>query len=190
MGRYITCNEQELLDGLGDVLLKDERGKTPPVDSPTPMNNEDVWLSPAQTPSVENLMRPANEGEGEEQIYPSWIRVHSAQKAATTEGVLRECRSALPGGPSQLAPQDKEEKGPDSMNAPGASEASIPHMEPGLRTVISTSVGRCLSTGTIFMSTLTTLMEIMNLEAPSEAEDHQGARVKELAGEDLAGSHP
>ena len=41
--------------------------------------------------------------------------------------------------------------------------------------------------GTIFMSTLTTLMEAMNLEVPSEAEGHQGTKVKELAGEDLVG---
>ena len=33
-------------------------------------------------------------------------------------------------------------------------------------------------------------MEVMNLEAPSEAEGHQGAKVKELAGEDLVGTIP
>ena len=42
---------------------------------PTAMDNEDAQLSPAQTPLVKNLMRPANEGEGKEQMYPSWIRV-------------------------------------------------------------------------------------------------------------------
>ena len=106
--RYITCNEQEILDGLGDVLLENERGETPPVDSPTAMDNEDAWLSPAQTPPP-NLKKPANEGEGKEKMYPSWIRVHSAQKVAAMEGLPREW-SALPGGPSELALWDKEEK--------------------------------------------------------------------------------
>ena len=66
------------------------------------------------------------------------------------------------------------------MNTPGASRASVHLVEPSIKMVILTSVGRCPSTGTVFMSMLTALMEIMNLEAPSEAEDHQGAKVKEL----------
>ena len=70
VGRYITCNEQEILDGLGDVLLKNERGKTPPVDFPAAMDNEDAWFSPAQTSPAENLTRPANEGEGKEKCTP------------------------------------------------------------------------------------------------------------------------
>ena len=47
VGRYITCNKQEILDGLGDVLLEDQRGKTPPVDSPTATDDEEAQLSPA-----------------------------------------------------------------------------------------------------------------------------------------------
>ena len=119
------------------------------------MDDEDAWLHPVQTPPVENLMRPANEGESKEQMYPSWISVHSAQKVAAVEGVPIECRSALPGGQSELAPQDKEEKGADFVNALGASGASIPLVEPSLRMVISTSVGKFLSTGTVFMLMLT-----------------------------------
>ena len=190
VGMYITCNEQEILYGLGDVLLEDERGKPPPVDSPAAMDDGDAQLSPIQFPLVENLMRPANEGEGKEQMYPSWIRVQSTQKAATTEGLPKECRSASPGGPSKPAPWDKEEKGADSMNALGTSGASIPLVEPGLKMVILTSVGRHPSTGTLFMLMLTTSMEIMNLEAPSEMEDCQRAKVKELMKEDLAWGHP
>ena len=45
VGRYITCNEQEILAGLGDILLEDERGKTLPVDSSTTMDNKDFDLS-------------------------------------------------------------------------------------------------------------------------------------------------
>ena len=62
VGRYITCNKQGILDGLGDVLLEDERSKTPLVDFPTITDDEDAQLSPVQTPLVENLMRPADEG--------------------------------------------------------------------------------------------------------------------------------
>ena len=42
------------------------------------------------------------------------------------EGVHRECRSALPRGPSELAPWDKEEKSVDSMNAPGPAGPLYP----------------------------------------------------------------
>ena len=80
------------------------------------------------------------------------------------------------GGPPEPAPWDKEEKGADSVNALGASRAPIPLVEPGLRMVISTMVGRCPSTGIVFMSKLTASMEVLNLEAPSEVEDHQGPR--------------
>ena len=105
-------------------------------------------------------------------------------------GEAGECGPTLPGGPSDLAPRDKEDKGTDSMNSPGASKAPISLLEPGLRMAISTSVGRCPSMGIIFMSTLTSSMEVMNLEAPSEVAGCQGAKVKELAGEDLAEGHP
>ena len=40
------------------------------------------------------------------------------------------------------------------------------------------------------MSTFAASMEIMNLEAPSEMEDHQRAKVKELTREGLAWGHP
>ena len=190
VGRHITCNEQDILDRLRDVPPKDKEGETPLVDSSTMTDIEDAWPSPVQTSLVENSMRPADEGEDEEQMYPSWIRVHFSQKVAATGGVPGECGPILPGGPSELALQDKEDKGADSMDAPGVSKAPISLLEPSLRMVISTSVGSCHSTGTIFMSTLTTSVEVMNLEAPSEAEGHQGSKVKELAGEDLAGGCP
>ena len=141
---------------------------------------EDAWLSPVQTPLVENPMRPANEGEGKEKMYPHWTRVHSSQKVAATGGVPGECGPTLPRDPSELAPQDREDKGSDSADAPGASKAPISLLEPSLRMVIMT----------IFMSTLTTSMEVMNLEALSEVEGHQGGKVKELAGEDPVGDYP
>ena len=154
------------------------------------MDIEDAWPSPVQTPPEGNLTRPADKGEGKEQVYPQWITVHSSQKAVTMGGEPQECVPTLPGGPSEPAPLDKEDKGTDSMDAPGASNATMPLLEPRLRTVISTLVGRCPSMGTIFMSTFTASMEIMNLEAHSEAEGYQGAKVKELAGEDLAEGCP
>ena len=55
---------------LRDVLLKDEEGKTPPVDSSAMMYVEDAWPSPVQTPLAENPTRPADKEEGEEQVYP------------------------------------------------------------------------------------------------------------------------
>ena len=123
-------------------------------------------------------MRPANEGEGKEQMYPPWIRVHSSQKVAIVGHVPGKCGSTSPGGPSELAPWDKDDKCAASMDALGASKAPISLLEPSLRMVILTFVGSCPSMGTIFMSTLTTLMEVMNLEALSEVEGHQGAKVK------------
>ena len=44
--------------------------------------------------------------------------------------------------------------------------------------------------GTVYVSTMTASMEVMNLEAPSMAVGHQGATVEELAKEDLAEGHP
>ena len=123
VGRYIICNEQDILDGLRDVLLEDEEGETLPVDSSAATDIEDAQPSPVQMPLAENPTRPADEGEGKEQMYPGWIRIHSAQKAATVGGVPGECGPTLPGGPSELAPWDKEDKGADSMDAPGASKA-------------------------------------------------------------------
>ena len=159
-----------------DVLLKDNEGKTPPVDSSAMTDIEDAWPSPAQTPLAENPMRPADEGKGKEQMYPHWISFHSSQKVVTMGGVPSECGPTLPGGPSDLAPWDKEDKGADSVDAPGASKVPMSLLEPGLRTVILTLVGRFPSTGTIFMSMLTISMEVMNLEAPSEVEGHQGGQ--------------
>ena len=91
-------------------------------------------------------------------------------------GEPSECGPASPGGPSEPAPRDKEDKGADSMNAIGASKASISLLEPRLRMVILTLVGRCLSMGSIFMSTLTALMEVMNLEAPQRWKPTKGPR--------------
>ena len=190
VGRQVTCDEQDILDGLRDIQLEDEEGKTPPVESSAMTDVEAAQPSPAETPLAEDPTRPDDEGEGKEQMYPSWIRVHSSQKVATVGGEPSECGPTLPGGPLESAPWDKEDKGVDSADALGASKAPIFLLEPGLRMVILTLVGKCPSMVTIFMSTLTTSMEVMNLEAPSEAEGHQGAKVKELAGEDLAGGHP
>ena len=171
-------------------LSEDEEGKTPSVDPSILMDTEDAWPSPVQTPLEEDLTRPADKGEGKEQVYPQWIRVHSSQKEATTGGEPGECGPTLPGALSELAPWDKEEKGTDPMDAPGSSKAPISLLEPSLRMVLSTLVGRCPSMGTVFMSTLTASIEVKNLEAPSEVEGCQGAKVKELAGEELAEGHP
>ena len=174
--RHMTCNEQDILDGSRDILLEDEGGKTPPVDSSAAMVIEDAQLSLVQTPLAENPTRPADEGEGKEQIYPHWIRVHSSQKVAAMGGVPSECGPTLLGGPSEPAPRDREDKGTDSVDALGGSKAPISQLESSLRMVISTSLGRCPSMGTVFMLMLTASMEVMNLEALSEVEGHQGPR--------------
>ena len=55
---------------------------------------------------------------------------------------------------------------------------------------ISTSMGWDKKMGAVYVSTMTTSMQIMNLEAPSMAVGHQGSTVEELAKEDLAEGHP
>ena len=48
-------------------------------------------------------------------------------------------------------------------------------MEPTLATVISTTMCQDQTVGTIYLSTVTTSMGLMNLEAPSVAVDYGGA---------------
>ena len=82
------------------------------------MDNEDAWLSPVQTPLAENPMRPADEGEGKEQMYPRWIRVHSTQKVAAME-VCPEKWVHFAWGPIRASSMGQGRKGIDSVNAPG-----------------------------------------------------------------------
>ena len=76
------------------------------------------------------------------------------------------------------------------MDVPEAGATPILPIEPMIATVISTSVGRDQRMGIVYVSTMTALMGIMNLEAPSMAVGYQGATVEELAKEDLAEGHP
>ena len=76
------------------------------------------------------------------------------------------------------------------MDVPEAGVVLILPTEPAIATKISTSVGRDERMDTVYMSTMTTLMGIMNLEPPSMAVGHQGATVEELAEEDLVGGCP
>ena len=76
------------------------------------------------------------------------------------------------------------------MDAPEVSAAPIPPMEPTTATVISTSMGKDQTMGAACMSSVTTSMEIMNLEVPSVAVGCQGATVQELVEEDLAEGCP
>ena len=71
------------------------------------------------------------------------------------------------------------------MDVPEAGVAPIPPIESMIATVISTSMGRDQRTGAVYVSTVTALMGVMNLEAPSMAVGHQRATVEELAKEDL-----
>ena len=68
VGRHVTCNKQDILDRLRDIPSEDEEGKTPSVDPSMPMDVGDAWPCPAQTPLEEELTRPANKGEGKEQV--------------------------------------------------------------------------------------------------------------------------
>ena len=68
--------------------------------------------------------------------------------------------------------------------------APIPPIEPMIATMISTSMGRDQRIGAVYVSTMTTLMGIMNLEAHSMVVGHQGATVEELVEEDLVEGHP
>ena len=56
VGRHITCHEQDILDGLREILLEDEGGKTPSVDCSAMMDIEDAQLSPVQTPLVDRTL--------------------------------------------------------------------------------------------------------------------------------------
>ena len=76
------------------------------------------------------------------------------------------------------------------MDVPETNVAPILLMDPAIAMVISTSMGRDQRMCTVYVSTLTASMEIMNLEAPSMVVDHQGATVEELAKEDLAEGCP
>ena len=76
------------------------------------------------------------------------------------------------------------------MDVHETSVAPILLMESVIATVISTSMRRDQRTGAVYVSIMTTSMEIMNLEAPSMVVGHQGATVEELAEEDLAEGCP
>ena len=76
------------------------------------------------------------------------------------------------------------------MDVPVASAVTISLMEPMIAMVISTSVGRDQGTGTIYVPTVTALMEIMNLEVPQWQSATRGATVEELMEEDLAEGCP
>ena len=79
---------------------------------------------------------------------------------------------------------------PVSMDVLDTVATPIPPIEPMIATVISTSVVWDQRMGTVYVLTMTTLMGIMNLEAPSMAVGHQGAAVEELVEEDLVEGHP
>ena len=51
------------------------------------------------------------------------------------------------------------------MDVPETGAAPIPLMEPAIAMVISTSMGMDQRMGVVYVSTVTALMEIMNLEA-------------------------
>ena len=55
------------------------------------------------------------------------------------------------------------------MDVSETSAAPVLLIEPVIATVISTSMGRNQRMGTVYVSTVTTSMEIMNLEATSMA---------------------
>ena len=62
--------------------------------------------------------------------------------------------------------------------------------EPAVFTVISTTMCQDQTTGTIYMSTVTTSMGLMNLETTSVVVDHQGPTLEELIEEDLVEGSP
>ena len=74
---------------------------------------------------------------------------------------------------------------PVSIDVPETSAAPILLIEPTITIVISTSMGRDQSRGTVYVSTMTASMETMNLEAPSMVVGCQGTTVEELTKEDL-----
>ena len=76
------------------------------------------------------------------------------------------------------------------MDVPETSVAPIPLMEPMIATVISTSMGRDQRMGAVYVLTMTTSMEIMNVEALSMAVGCQGSTMEELVEEDLVEGHP
>ena len=75
------------------------------------------------------------------------------------------------------------------MDVPETGVAPIPLIEPMIAMVISSSMGRDQSMGAVYVSTVTALIEIMNLEAPIGSR-LLGATVEELVEEDLAEGCP
>ena len=63
-------------------------------------------------------------------------------------------------------------------------------MEPAVETVISTTMCHDQTTGAVYLSTVTTPMGLMNLEAPSLAADCKGLTLEELKEEDPAEGFP
>ena len=59
-----------------------------------------------------------------------------------------------------------------------------------MATVISTTMCQDQTTGTIYLSMVTTSMGLMNLEAPSVAVGHPGQAIEELTEKDLVEGHP
>ena len=61
--------------------------------------------------------------------------------------------------------------------------------ESAVTAVFSTTMWQDQTTGAIYLSTVTTSMGLMNLEAPSVAVGHQGSTIEELMEEDLVEGH-
>ena len=121
--------------------------------------------------------------------------------------------SALSGSSPEPAPQEEEDLGAKPKVPPlgfqeiarSLTTGKFPKMEddspwtrvshklsvePAVATVISTTMCQDQTMGAVYLSTITTSMGLMNLEAPSAAVGHQGLTLEELKEEDLAEGHP
>ena len=76
------------------------------------------------------------------------------------------------------------------MDSPETSATLVPQVEPKVASVVSTTMGHNQIMGAVYVSTVTTSIEVMKLEAPSLAVGYQGAIIVELTEEDFLEGHP
>ena len=76
------------------------------------------------------------------------------------------------------------------IDSPQTGAAQELLVEPTVAMVISITICQDQTMGAIYLSTVTTSMGLMNVEAPSVVVGCQGPTIEELTEEDLAESHP
>ena len=125
-------------------------------------------------------------------IISSSTSLGSSPELAPQEGEVPEAKSKVPPpGFQEMAKSLTAGESPEmEIDSPQTRVAQELLVEPTVAMVISSTICQDQTTGTVYLSTVTTSMGLMNLEAPSVAVGCQGPTIEELTEEDLMGSHP